>query len=153
MLIMRESHGDIWTRRTGNHHAHALPICITTNGAVRGDGACVMGAGVAAQARARFPGIEYVIGDRIRVAGNSVHFLAEQNLVTFPVKHFWYQQADLELIELSGMELCDLADARGWNHVVLPRPGCGNGRLSWAVVKPVLYMLDDRFEVVERQRT
>lgn len=143
---MRESHGDLW-----RHHTPATtPVCITTNGTVRSDGACVMGAGVAAQARARFPGVEYLLGDRIRVGGNSVHFLAQHNIITFPVKHHWHEQADLELIELSAMELCDLADAHGWKHVALPRPGCGNGRLTWAVVKPVLYMLDDRFEIVER---
>lgn len=144
---MTESFGNLW-----NHHARSIPICITTNGTVRGDGACVMGAGIAAQARCRFNGLEYRLGRNIQLHGLNVCFLEAENLIAFPVKHRWHQMADLELIELSGHQLVDLVAIKGWSHVCLPRPGCGNGQLKWENVKPALYMLDDRFEVVERKR-
>lgn len=144
---MLESRGNLW-----NHHAKGTPLCITTNGTVRKDGACVMGAGIAAQARCRFPNLEYEVGAAIQRYGNTVQYLCTSGLITFPVKHYWYEPADLDLIELSGHQLLDLIGELGWKKVVLPRPGCGNGQLTWEVVKPVLYMLDDRFEVVEWKR-
>ncbi len=36
--------------------------CITTNGALRANGHAIMGAGIAAQARARYPDTEGVLG-------------------------------------------------------------------------------------------
>lgn len=42
---------------------------------------------------------------------------------------------------------CDLrGDER--TKVVLPRPGCGNGRLVWADVKPVLAGLPDEVLII-----
>jgi hypothetical protein len=36
-----------------------------------------------------------------------------------------------------------------WTTVIMPRPGCGNGRLRWQDVSKVLSdILDDRFVVV-----
>lgn len=52
-------------------------ICLTTNGAVRRDGAAVMGRGVAAEAKKRWPGIEYYLGRLIEEeGGNVVHILS-----------------------------------------------------------------------------
>lgn len=33
---------------------------------------------------------------------------------------------------------------------VLPRPGCGNGRLTWEQVKPVIKFLPDNVWVISR---
>jgi hypothetical protein len=42
-----------------------------------------------------------------------------------------------------------MADKFRWQHIVMPRPGCGNGGLDWADVEPVLSkLLDDRFTVI-----
>jgi hypothetical protein len=70
-------------------------------------------------------------------------------LIAFPVKHVWSDPADPDLIVASAHSLVCLADQRGWQRVLIPRPGCGNGRLNWADVRALLAdILDDRFVVV-----
>ena len=70
-------------------------------------------------------------------------------LVSFPVKHNWFENADIKLIEQSANQLVKLADNNNWNKILIPRPGCGNGNLKWSNVKPVLETIfDDRFHIV-----
>jgi len=58
----------------------------------------------------------------------------------------WAMVADISIIKRSARQLVELADKRGWKHVVLPRPGAGAGELEWNDVKPILEsILDDRF--------
>lgn len=146
---MREQQTDIWS-------TNAQAICVTTNGYVTASGRGVMGRGVALQAKARFAGIERVLGAHLKTNGNPVGKLIwggrdGQTIVAFPVKHTWEKPADPILIHRSALELVMLADAEKWERVVLPRPGCGNGRLKWEVVKPLIEpFLDDRFLVVHQ---
>lgn len=129
---------------------------ITTNGAVRRDGACVMGRGCALEAKIRYPGLEYKLGDLIGRHGNRVMRLGRYNgvvLASFPVKHHWREEADPELIARSARQLVALADKFGCERIALPRPGCGNGRLRWARVRTILKdILDDRFTIVDFPR-
>jgi hypothetical protein len=143
---MREIKGNIW-----DFHKKGHWIVIPTNGTVRRDGACVMGRGVAAQAKAKFPELPKAIGQCLRIFGNEVFIMDQGDLrmLTFPVKHNWWEKADLRLIEESCKKLkatwsCD-------DEIYMVRPGCGNGKLDWKEVKPLLEKyLDDRFIVVER---
>jgi hypothetical protein len=143
---MREDTVDIWTEP-------ADAICITTNGFIKKNGSLVMGAGVAGQAQARYPGLPYYWGDCVFKWGQGI-WAAEMPdgkfLLSFPVKHNWYEEADLTLIERSAKQLQEYVDGNaGFEKVLLPRPGCGNGRLTWAQVKPVIEpILDDRIVVV-----
>lgn len=122
---------------------------ITTNGFVTKDGRAVMGRGCALEAKTKFEGIDFALGRLIKDHGNRCHILGDYGLVSFPVKHHWKEQADLDLIIRSAHELVQLADAHGWQFVVMPRPGCGNGKLKWADVKPAIAgILDDRFRVI-----
>jgi hypothetical protein len=139
---MREICGNIWDYR------ETAIVAITTNGQVSRSGRAVMGRGVAAQAAMRFPEIPEKLAQCIIEAGNHVHYLGD-NIVSFPVEHSPYQLPDLRLIECSARELVAMADDRGWQSVIVPRPGCGGGGLSWKDVRPILEnCFDDRFTVI-----
>lgn len=131
---------------------------ITTNGETRKDGRAVMGAGVAKTAVERYAGLDVMLGAAIRRSGNRVYsfFCAidggvggTDTVITFPTKHHWRDGSDLELIETSCKQLVDLADMHDrWLRIVMPRPGCGRGGLSYSDVRPILERhLDDRFHV------
>jgi hypothetical protein len=152
---MREATGNLWDLvgpRDG--------LVITTNGDVNKDGRAVMGRGIALEARAKFKGIDRMLAAQIARYGNHVWSLARSQAVDytlffFPVKHHWYDEADPELIIRSAYEIVDLVERERrmvpneMETVWMPRPGCGNGRLDWADVKPMLEpILDDRFVAV-----
>lgn len=137
---MKEIIGNLW-----DFHRQGHWVVITTNGVVRRDGACVMGRGVARQAARKFPHLPYELGAKIKAHGNRVHVFSAYRLITFPVKHRWWEKADISLIAISSQQLQRLP----FRKVYLVRPGCGNGQLDWDEVKPLLEQhLDDRFIVV-----
>jgi len=145
-------------------------ICITTNGFVNTQGANTMGKGCAGEAKNRYPGIQMVVGGRVQKHGNHVFMLSDQielgewvlhtpdvwenhitphALISFPTKEHWREPSILKLIERSAEELLGLAAAFNFTNVLIPRPGCGAGQLSWDDVCPVLNgILDDRFVAV-----
>lgn len=136
---MREVEGNIW-------EYEADCVVITTNGDVRKDGACVMGRGVALQAKTRDPHLAYRIGAALQTIGNHVYWMG--NICSFPVKHHWREKADLTLIERSANELSSLARSRSSYTFVMPRPGTGNGGLDWKDVKPLMERLPDNVHIV-----
>lgn len=131
-------------------------LVITTNGFVRKDGSAVMGRGIAYQATQHDTDVAKRLGYMITKYGNHVHYIRDEPIwFSFPVKHHWKEQADIELIERSAKELVERLDYSfmkipdNGGKVYLPRPGCGNGRLKWEDVKPVIEpYLDDRFVVI-----
>lgn len=149
-LLMIEVFGDLWT-----YEADAK--CITTNGFVRRDGKAVMGRGVAKQAVNKWPEIQDLLGQFISYMGNQPYVISGPErvgfyLISYPVKHNWWEKADLELIEQSAIKLVILCSDYDWKTIVLPRPGCGNGQRTWEEVKPAIEeILDDRFHVIDKQ--
>jgi len=138
---MKEAEVNLWD-------ATSDLVVVTTNGTVKRNGACVMGRGCAREAKQKYPGVEFLLGKYLRRYGNRP-FLLHLNLASFPVKHDWWDLADYHLIAQSACLLLDTVNRRGYNDVVLPRPGCGNGGLSWKSVRKILEpILDDRFTVV-----
>lgn len=154
-------------------------LCITTNGFVKSNGECVMGKGCAKQVATMLPEVPRILGNILRSDGNHVHYLLTQNdvaLLSYPVKpevnsymnsidevvsHMrnkfnigdtvpgWACVADIEIIKRSAYELVKLVNTTDWSTVLIPRPGCGAGELSWDVVEPILSdILDDRFIAV-----
>jgi len=139
-LIMQIIEGNLW-----KFHTPANWVVIPTNGSIRRDGACVMGRGVAFQAKKRYPRLPYELGERLRGTGNNVYTFKDYGLLSFPVKHAWHMKADLELIEKSCKQLLYIVD----RPIYLPMVGCGNGKLRWSDVRPILEKyFDDTFTVV-----
>jgi hypothetical protein len=161
---MIETKGDLWVVR-GDAKV------ITTNGSVRKDGCAVMGRGVARQAALRWPELPRTLGNSLGVAGNYLctlgHFSYDPEreshinpamplptegfeLVAFPVKERWMEAACPRLIYRSAVQLVAMTEYKGWEKVILPRPGCGNGGLEWDDVRSILTpLLDDRFVIVQ----
>lgn len=147
---MRELEGDIWELRNDGW------VGITINGTLKKDGKLVMGAGVAKQAKDRFPNLDTFLGYLVSRQGLGVLFLASERLIAIPTKHNWYDPtSDQALIE-QGVETLS---RKIKNHsspiqarlpIYLPRLGCGNGKLDWQTeVRPIMEKyLDDQFVVV-----
>jgi hypothetical protein len=154
-------------------------LCVTTNGFVKNNGEAVMGKGCAKQLAEYYPETPERLGYMLNKKGNKVHELFKRDgvqILSFPVKtdmeyivtnkayivkHMqnkfalgsnvpgWACVADISIIEKSAKRLVKLADKNGWKKILLPRPGCGAGELSWNKVQPVLNsILDDRFYAV-----
>lgn len=131
---MREAQGDLWNFAESSDAI----ICITTNGTVKKNGECVMGRGCAKEASRKFPDLPKRLGQLINASGNVIHKLAP-NIISFPVKHNWWEEADLKLITRSAMELAAIAQRHPNKIFYLPRPGCGNGKRDWEVeVRPLI---------------
>lgn len=138
---MIDRHLDLWG-------APCDARCVTTNGTITARGRGVMGRGVAKQAAQKYQHLPLYLGRYLRAHGNHVGVLIEESvqhpaLVVFPVKHEWSDRADLDLIARSATELMALIEARGWETVLLPRPGCGNGQRTWEEVREVIELVLD----------
>lgn len=136
---MIEITGNIW------EYLGKAVIAITTNGQVTRQGKANLGNGCARQAGRFFPDLPFRLGALIAEKGNHVHFLGD-GLVSFPVEETPWSAPDLRLIARSALELRTLSEERGWTKIIVPRPGCGGGGLSWSEVKPKIdSVFDDRF--------
>ena len=163
---MRFLYGDMWKLWQDGG-----VLVITTNGFVRANGACVMGRGIALQAAKLFPWLPEKLGSYIRKYGNRC-FQLSSHIASMPVKpvssHFgghnvvthmasrycqgdfvpgWACKADQAIIVESCNQLIAMADKFEWKRILLPRPGCGAGELSWhGEIKSLIgAILDDRF--------
>ena len=135
--------------------AQADAVCVTTNGIIRKDGRAVMGAGVAKSFRDSYPGIDFALARKLKEYGHQTQLIGYDDqynkytfIVAFPTKFHWRDPSELGLIVRSAMQLQRHAEQLGWKNVWLPRPGCSNGGLNWADVKPAIEpYLDDRFTI------
>jgi hypothetical protein len=144
-------------------------ICITTNGDTTHDGLAVMGAGCAWEALKRWPGINWTLAHRMDKDGNNCHFLTTSypdggiivnadkfpqvpyHVLSFPTKNHWRDDADPILVARSARQLMAIIEKNGFKKVMLPRPGCGYGRLKWEFVwQNIFKILDDRVYVITR---
>jgi hypothetical protein len=141
---MFETVGDIWEYSTSGI------IAITTNGSLTRDGRAVFGRGVAKQAFLRNPDFAEKLGTMLAEQGNHVFYLGN-GIVTFPVEDTAWSLPDLNIIARSAVELRRFADDSGWHKIIVPRPGCGGGGLSWKDVKPLLEpWFDERFAIISQ---
>jgi len=128
---------------------------ITANSFVKRTGQLVMGAGIARQARDRFPGLDLTLGQAIR---ETCGHLGEYGLLISPrwpaarlglfqVKCHWSTEALPELIRRSTEKLTVWANAHPDCRIDLNFPGIGNGRLHPAQVLPIVGQLPDNVHV------
>lgn len=146
---MKEVVGDIW-----GFHRQGNWVVIPTNGTVKSNGDAVMGRGLALEAKTKFPDIQHRLGFQLRMMSSPPKVTdVGHNIITFPVKYRWMEIANLELIGKSCVDLVDFIAVHPWLYkppIYLPRVGCGNGRLNWKDVRPILEKyLDERFIVVK----
>ena len=156
---MIELRSNIWS-----YHSKESVIVIPTNGTVKKTGECVMGKGLALQAKTKYPSLPKLVGQHIKLNGNTVGYFPEPSLASFPVKWNWYQKADKLLIYRSLKELVYLVQLLDLNlegkelllkpgfQVYLTRVGCGNGLLDWKDIKPLVeeILTESRYIVVDR---
>lgn len=139
---MRIAQGNLWT-------FPAQYRCIPTNGSLDREGRLVMGAGLALDAKRRFPHLPDKLGPWIERYGNRPFLLKAEGLITFPTKQDWRDMSNLALIRESAQKVVAMADKHGIESVVLPQVGCGCGLLDWPLVELwIADVLDDRFVVV-----
>jgi hypothetical protein len=146
---VREFNDDIW-----NLWERGYWVVIPTNGFVKKDGTCVMGRGLALQAKKRLPCLPKELGGRLKEYGNEVFTFCKYYLITFPVKKVWWEKADLTLIEKGAKSLQEIFryNLSGIKTpVYIPKVGCGNGGLEWKDVKPILekYLDEEKFIVCD----
>jgi hypothetical protein len=149
---MLEVIGDIW-----DYHKQDKPIVITTNRTINAKNEIVMGRGVALQAKQKFPDLPRQLAIRIKNLGHdTVFWFFNYHLFTFPVKHNWFEKADIQLIEKSAYDLVAFVNTLSrenpsyFSKIYMVRPGCSNGKLTWDYVKPkIKNLLDDRFVIVQ----
>jgi len=156
---MKEIHGDMWKYFSDDEKYERYVLCITTNGFVKNNGDCVMGKGNAFEAKKRMPDLPRRLGKLIQEKGNRVFLqplgcddaFPECRILTFPVKHNWWEKADPKLIRESAKQLRKIAKASKGFTFILPRPGCNNGKLDWKDVKPLLKDLPDNVKVITNE--
>lgn len=142
---MIEIKGNLWEIK-------ADAKCITTNGFIKTNGEAVMGRGIAAQAKTKFPELPRILGKHIKEYGNIpglLNFTGQFSIWSFPVKHNWWESADIDLIVKSAKYMMTQADKFKYESIIIPRPGCGNGQLEWNIVGHYLVnLLDNRFQII-----
>ncbi|MFI5404934.1 MAG: hypothetical protein ACHQ1D_00325 [Nitrososphaerales archaeon] len=141
---MLEQIGNLWD------HPDDFRV-ITTNGIVTQKGDLVMGAGVALEAKTRYPELPKRLGRYVTEFGNKPAILHDLKLITYPTKNHWRYASLISLIEENGKIIARWIKEFNIPRVYLSKVACGNGQLLWAdVCKVLLPIFDDRFIVLSR---
>ena len=120
-------------------------IAIPTNGWVNQTGENPMPRGVSFHANQLFKNLDKAIGTSIKKNGNHVFYFERQRLITFPTKENWRDNSSLDLINQSCLELKVFLQKFSNLKVVLPKVGCGAGKLKWETVYPILNRILEEF--------
>jgi hypothetical protein len=124
---------NIWDK-----HDQGEWIAITTNPIINSRGELVMGRGVAEEAKLQYPHLPTHLAMLVLRYGNIPFVLSLEKIITLPVKHHWREQADIRLIIHSLNRLYVLAANLELERIFIPRPGCGNGKLDWSMVRATI---------------
>jgi len=128
-------------------HAQGGLVVIPTNPIINARGELVMGRGLALAFKRKLPALPTIAAIQVQQAGPTTVIVDWTfRVILFPVKHHWREPASLALITSSAGQL----GPKPLGPVFLPRVGCGNGRLDWATVRPILdaHLVGPNFIVV-----
>jgi hypothetical protein len=129
---------------------------ITTNSIIKKNGALVMGAGIARQARDRFPGLDLALGGYIHLKRGGTRVLyglivspkwPHARLGAFQTKIDWRDDSDPEVIKFSVECLLEWLEHFPDAKVHLAFPGINHGNLSVEQVLPIISALPDNVTV------
>lgn len=142
-------------------------VVCTTNQIIKNNGQLVMGAGIAKVFKDNYPVLPLIWGEQLKQRKKRgdksllmcVHpteissITIGPYLIAFPTKNHFKDKSSLSLINASMVELHLLADIMNFSSVLLPKPGCSNGGLSWEtdVLPLIRHMLDERFTIIDRE--
>lgn len=106
----------------------------------------VMGRGLASEFKRRFPGyfndyVKLCMSKRLYLGKVKLYETNEQYprwIVSFPTKYHWKEDSTLSGIFLGLESLARNIDRYGIGSIAIPMLGCGNGRLKWDDVKPMI---------------
>lgn len=149
---MKLQRGNMWTA-----YDEADYFLITTNSFLKGNGALVMGRGIAREARDRFPGLDHAFGSAIGSRCGHLgyyhllfgSFWKQPKLGAFQVKSHYQNEASMALIQETVYRLRTAAYLEPAKSFHLNFPGIGNGNLLRAVVLPTLDILPDNVFIWE----
>lgn len=109
----------------------------------------VMGKGVALAIKLAYPEVHshyrrlFKMG-HLRIGHITVAFVDEMRsgpiklVVNFPTKDHWHNPSELEYIRLGLLDLPRVIDYYKIKSIGIPALGCGNGKLNWQEVKPMI---------------
>ena len=147
---MKIRKGDMWSA-----FDEADLFCITTNSTLRHDNSLVMGAGIAKQAKDRFPALPQMAGAAILKTFNPVMYglivsprwKDGKKIALFQTKIHWQAIASLEVISMATQKLKEIAQANPTAKIHLNYPGIGLGALDPLHVATIIRVLPDNVSV------
>ncbi len=119
----------------------------------------VMGKGIALQFREAYPEnykayrqacAEHQLAPGQLLVVREKNLQGEKTIVNFPTKTEWFQPSRYEWIEAGLKALLQAIAEHKIQSIALPPLGCGNGKLEWSKVKPLMerYLSDLDIEVL-----
>ena len=115
-------------------------ICVTTNSILNSKGELVMGAGIALEAKKRYPELPTVFGckvDKLGVRGQDYYILQHKNIIVFQTKRHYRDNSPIDLVSKSVNRLKFLATVFEDSIFGLPFPAINNGGLNREDVLPM----------------
>ncbi len=103
----------------------------------------VMGKGVAHEYKLRYPLMfdaycRACSDGTIQVGNLMLCRLYRKWILLFPTKVHWKNPSQMEYIESGLIKFSQVWDKMGVDSIAFPKLGCGNGKLDWNEVKPIM---------------
>ena len=132
--------------------SNADSMGITTNSILNWKGELVMGAGVALEAKKRFPDLPRIFGQFIsknKLEGGFYGIIESGRYFAFQTKRNWRDKSDITDVRNSVWKLKAIAERYPAYTYALPFPAINNGGLKREDILPLLEVLPDNVHVYE----